>query len=271
VHPFDFTVNITAGEYYYEWDGETETENNVFFITTVPSHNRPFPNGDVSGSSYPNTLIDFTAEREVEWSLGPIVTPPECVNVVIAGSPSLPDGEVGIAYTYSFAITGTAPFVLSNITKPSWLSITIDQVNKLVIFNGTPDVDGTGIEVSLDINNCSSGSANFSNTIIIAEPPVPQVSISWSYDEQGGGNGTFRIWVNGVEKVYTTSNNSGSILVNAGDAIQGIVSGQNGHVKDLSAFDGSTELFFGSGNATQTYSFTAIEGHGYAILGTVTG
>lgn len=91
------------------------------------------------------------------------VTTAPCIAVAIVGTPVLPDGSIDTPYTYSFDVTGTAPFNLSAIVKPSWMTIAVNGTT--IEFSGTPDVDGTSIPVSFTINNCSGDTANFSDTI----------------------------------------------------------------------------------------------------------
>lgn len=84
----------------------------------------------------------------------------ECVNVGFAILPIiLPAAQVGVAYNYTIFLTGTAPFTLSDIVKPAWMTITI--VGSTIVFSGTPavgditsDDDHDTINVSLNIHNC---------------------------------------------------------------------------------------------------------------------
>jgi len=94
------------------------------------------------------------------------VTAVACVAVGISGTPILPDGTVGVAYNYDFDLTGTAPFTLSSITKPTWMTISV--VDSTIFFSGTPDASGSSVAVSFTINNCASDTYNFSDTINIS-------------------------------------------------------------------------------------------------------
>lgn len=111
------------------------------------------------------------------------VSAPPCIAVAISGTPILPDGTVGTAYAYSFAVTGTAPFTLSSIVKPSWMTIAVSGSN--INFSGTPDVAGTGETVSFTINNCSSDTVDFADTIDIADEVTPPSCESY-YNNTGG-------------------------------------------------------------------------------------
>lgn len=96
------------------------------------------------------------------------VVVPSCTPVGIVGTPSLPDGYVGLFYSYSFNLSGDANFTLGSIVKPSWMNISIDEVNKKVTLSGTPDAVATGVSVSFAVNNCADNSVNFSQTMNVA-------------------------------------------------------------------------------------------------------
>jgi hypothetical protein len=87
-----------------------------------------------------------------------------CTAVEIAEG-TLPLAASGIPYSYSLSLMGTAPFTLGAVTKPSWMTIAI--VGSTLEFTGTPsDGDaGTGITVSVEVNNCTAGTATFSGTV----------------------------------------------------------------------------------------------------------
>lgn len=78
---------------------------------------------------------------------------------------NFPDAVVGIPYNYSFVVTGSAPFAITGVTKPAWMTISV--VGNTVSFTGTP----TGLTilntpVEFTISNCSGGStANVDETM----------------------------------------------------------------------------------------------------------
>jgi len=91
-----------------------------------------------------------------------------CIKPTISGSPSLPDGIAGVAYSYSFTLSGDTPITLAAITKPAWMTIAIS--GSTVSFTGTPaegDV-GSGIAVSVQFNNCAADSTTFADTLNVA-------------------------------------------------------------------------------------------------------
>lgn len=89
-----------------------------------------------------------------------------CIAVTIPGSQTLPNGQVGTAYSATINLNGTGPFTLTNIVKPSWMSLVVSGSS--VNITGTPDVAGTNISVSFTANNCSSQTANYSSSIDVA-------------------------------------------------------------------------------------------------------
>lgn len=101
--------------------------------------------------------------------LGLGITGAVCTPVDIVGAPALPDATEGSVYSYSFNLTGTAPFALASVVKPAWMTITI--TGGTVNFTGLPDAGDVGadIPVSFDITNCDAGSSTpFSDTINVA-------------------------------------------------------------------------------------------------------
>lgn len=91
-----------------------------------------------------------------------VTTTAGCVAVAISGTPVLPDGFVGIPYSYIINLTGTGPFSLTSVVKPSWMTATV--VGGTIVLGGTPVAAATGITVSFTINN-ACGTTPFSDTI----------------------------------------------------------------------------------------------------------
>lgn len=90
-----------------------------------------------------------------------------------APSYTLPDAYVASPYIYSITLTGDAPFALTVVSKPSWMTIAI--TGSTINFTGTPaggDVD-TDVTVSFTVSNCSAvNSLSFSDTIDV-EADIP--------------------------------------------------------------------------------------------------
>jgi hypothetical protein len=82
---------------------------------------------------------------------------------------SMPDAYAPVPYTDTITLTGTAPFTLTDIVKPAWLTIAVSGNN--INFSGTPAVSdvGTGVAVSFTVHNCGSASTSFSDTIDVID------------------------------------------------------------------------------------------------------
>lgn len=271
IHPLDITKEVPSGEYYYYFETHVETEENLFIIFGTPNHTVGFPIGISNGTSYPDDIFDFTEDKEVEWSLGPVPPPPVCVDVTVPGDiPDLPNGTEGVPYSYSFTLAGTPPFVVSNVTKPSWLVINLVETSPgawTVQLSGTPDATGTDIPVSFDITNCSSGLYTINQAIDIVENPN-EITVDYNFDEQSGANGSFRIYVNGVLIVSTGSDLTGQIIVNPGDTVETQITPTPGQDSSLAVEDvGVGVIYFGPLQPnSQSFDWVAEVGHTYEII-----
>lgn len=136
--------NLPAVFIFGNGEGEPDSEHT---LTVIP----------VCDNGYDGEPFDIQFTNKAE----------PCIDVTIIGSPKLPDGQVGILYSYQFKLLGTEPFNLTINDRPAWMNILIS--GDTVIFSGVPDEEGTNIEVDITITNCSSGSANFSDTLDIEE------------------------------------------------------------------------------------------------------
>lgn len=226
-NPLDITVQVPKGSWYYWFEFDTNNVNNVMTLDAPPTKSLGFNDKVTTDSSYPTQLYDFTADRTLEISLGTPTPPPTCVPPGIVGTPSLPDGQVSANYSYSFPITGSPNFTITNITKPSWMNITIFAYSVIgspptysVLITGIPDTAGTGIDVSFDINN-ACGTKSFADSIDITTAPATQSTIDWVF-ESHTSQGVFRIYVNAVLAVEQLGNGTftGSINVNAGATVE---------------------------------------------------
>lgn len=164
---------------------------------------------DPSGSSLePDETVDipYIVCGEVE----------ECVAVQVTGDVTLPDGTVGVAYSEVVTLTGTAPFILSNIVKPAWMTIAVSGSN--VNITGTPNAEATGITVSFDVTNCTDEEDSFSDVInVVAET----FNIDWTYANDVGIQGRMRIIVNNVTVVNTqAATASGSLNAAIGVTVE---------------------------------------------------
>lgn len=258
------TYFIPKGMYSIYTEIQTLADDNNLGIDTPAVVNVDF-DGD-ENISLPS-LRDFTAPRTATYTIGTI-PPPPCVDVTILGTPELPDGETGTFWSYQLDISGTAPYGLTVNTKPDWM--TIDIVGAEVRFSGTPTEAGTGIEVDIDITNCSSGIANFTDTFDVAEEPFGL--LNWTFTEEAGTSGRFQIYVNGEMLVDTFASDSGSLAIEADDTVEARVSAVGASSRYLKVEnvtdtdDMYTHIQFSGVNS---YSFSAEEDKEYLITGIV--
>lgn len=75
-----------------------------------------------------------------------------CVPVALPeDSPSAPNGQVGVPYSFSLPLDGTPPFVVTPTSAPGWMTMTPTPTG--VDFTGTPDAPGTTINIEFDVSN----------------------------------------------------------------------------------------------------------------------
>ena len=187
--------------------------SNTWPLSHRPNHYRicpqdsdvfPIINGDEVGIA--SLVLHYQPCNETEFISVEENLP--CTPVTIEGSPALPNATVGVPYSYSFEVAGTAPFELGSVVKPSWMTISISGTT--VSFTGTPaegDIN-TDIPVGFDIQNCSGhgsgspsssgiwgGDVSFDDTIDVVAassctpvsnsggaPSFPDVTVDEEYD-----------------------------------------------------------------------------------------
>ena len=273
-NPFDFTFKVLKGIWYWIIETRTETENNDWVLSPPPNYTASFQNGVTVYNSKidANNTADFSNNRELAFQLGTVVQPPACVPPAKVGFPELPDGEVGTPYSYSFPITGTAPFSLSDVTKPSWMNINIVETSPgsgsyLVQYSGTPDTTTTDENVIISVNNACGG-FGFTDAISITAPVVSPGTINYSFDEEGAANGTFRLYKNGVQVVFLTADNSGSLSANPGDDMEVIVAATTDGVANVEVDDNGSSIYFDNipWPGTNSFTWTVISGHTYDVI-----
>lgn len=272
-HPVDVVGTVQSGSYYYTWQVTADSVGNTFDLDAPPTATTGFANGTSNDSTVNVQLYDFTADRTVTFALGVPTPPPACVAPAIPGSPALPDSLTYVPYSFSFPITGSAPFNITNVTKPSWMSIVIDETSPgsgsyQVQITGTPDTTGTDIDVSFDINN-ACGTISFADTIDITDNP-DVVTITYSFDTSVIFS-IFRIFVNGSPAITPlTADGSGSINVNPGDVVQVqcVAAGTSKHTTVVDSVSGT--IYNNTTSATtQSFTFTTTIGHDYTITSVI--
>lgn len=172
--------------------------SDVWPLSHRPNHYRICPQDSdsfpiINGGEIPllSLVLHYQLCNETAYNTAEALIP--CEAAAIVGTPALPDATVGVAYSYSFEVTGTAPFTLGSIIKPDWMTVSISGTT--VSFSGTPQVGdiGTGIAVGFDIQNCVGhgpggsisgsgmfgGDESFDDTIdVVAASSCTPVSIS---------------------------------------------------------------------------------------------
>lgn len=73
-----------------------------------------------------------------------------CTAVAFAED-TLPNGADGVPYSQDLHLTGDGPFALGAVTKPAWMTVTLDGA--VIHLTGTPDAEGTE-GVSIVATNC---------------------------------------------------------------------------------------------------------------------
>jgi|GEM_PF-5921131 len=81
------------------------------------------------------------------------------------GLPSLPDATANVQYSFNINLSGTAPFSLASVVKPSWMVIAV--VGSQIQITGTPTEANVGnnILVEFEIVNCGVTQFGFSDMI----------------------------------------------------------------------------------------------------------
>lgn len=76
------------------------------------------------------------------------------------------DAIVGDAYSFNMTLGGTAPYILSGIIKPSWMTVALNGDGVTVNFTGTAPSTANNQQVYFIATNCSGGSTVIFNQTI---------------------------------------------------------------------------------------------------------
>lgn len=269
-NPLNLTIPVPYGNWYFYYYVDTNTVGNEISVSAAPAYGNAFNDNVTEFNTYPNDTYDFTEDVTVTITLGVDTPPPDCVPVAIPFFTSLPDTTVGALYLQIVAIIGSAPYNITNVTKPSWLNITVNEaigVGQLIL-SGTPDAAGTDVLIEMDINN-ACGTVQLSDTIDVASAPVDQSEIVYDFDQfDQYATGTLRIYVNSILIVDETNFASGSIFVNPGDTVQAQVLGHAGDVTKSLTVDtlpSGPQLFTGTSASNQSFAWVAASSTDYSI------
>jgi hypothetical protein len=164
------------------------------------------------GKNYGEAFGAPGIDNELAWRLLGSTPPP--IAPTITSTNPLPGGTVGVAYSYQFTATGTAPITWSGIGLPAWASLSSSG-----LLTGTPDIAAIS-SLSINATNLagSGGPRPFSLTIvnpataptITTTNPLPNGSINTPYSYQFTANGTAPIaWSGSSLPVWSSLSSSG--------------------------------------------------------------
>jgi hypothetical protein len=146
---------------------------NASGVQIIDSHTivSPFNNPEIGtfqnlqfGQTYKVKLVAFIGNIKSAACDIITITVGDCKEPFIQSGTPLPNGVVGQVYNHVLQLTGTPPFVLSNITKPAWMTITLDNNNSTITLSGTP-TDAITEDVLFSITNCKGVEIRIVETI----------------------------------------------------------------------------------------------------------
>lgn len=220
-HPVNVTGQVQSGSYYFFWQVTSDSIGNQFDLDAPPTKSTNFNNGTNNESSFGVQIYDFTVDRNVEFSLGINNPPPTCVAPTVASS-NVPNGTEIVPWSGSVTLSGSQPFTLSNITKPSWMSISISG-NIVTLQGASPDA-GLLQDISFDVTN-ACGTVSFSDTFNI-NPNANIVNVNWSFSDAATNQGSaFIIFKNGIQILSQGPSGSGTVTGGVGDTFEARIIG----------------------------------------------
>lgn len=265
-HPVNVTGQVQSGSYYFLWVVTADSVGNVFDLDAPPTKTTAFNDATQSENSFGVQIYDFTADRTATFALGISTPPPTCVAPGHTGLNNT-GGTTGTFYTGTVTLTGSQPFTLSNITKPSWLTLSL--TDNIVTLSGMPTA-GLNQDVSFDMTN-ACGTASFADQIDISSSPTAN-TINYTYDEDGtfqGSSCSFKIFVNATVQAFLTVDGSSVIFTNPGDTVEVQISGVSGARKHIDIQDSVSGEIYNADVTTvvHSYVFVTTLGHDYTING----
>ena len=238
-HPVNVTGQVQSGSYYFFWQVTTDGIGNQFDLDAPPTKSTNFNNGTTNENSFGVQIYDFTADRNIEFSFAINNPPPTCVAPAVASS-NIPNGTASVPWTGTVILSGSQPFTLSNITKPSWMSISIS--GDTVTLQGASPNAGLLQDISFDATN-ACGSVSFSDTFDI-NANANAIEVNWDFSETATNTGsTFIIFKNGIQILTQTSTGTGTITGVTGDMFEARIIGPSLVVeKEIHVFNNNTEI-----------------------------
>lgn len=90
---------------------------------------------------------------------------------IVPGNINLPNGSLGVPYSFTIQGDKSVLLTFTNVVKPAWM--TIAQSGSDIVFSGTPDVSGGPVNISFDVSNCPGQVAmHYASTVTIACTPI---------------------------------------------------------------------------------------------------
>jgi hypothetical protein len=97
-------------------------------------------------------------------SSGPVIPQTPVCEAAVIFPVSLADTINGSPYGNNIPITGTPPFVLTNVVKPAWMNLTV--IPGVIQISGFSNVIGAA-SLSFDLENCDGAVASYSDTFTV--------------------------------------------------------------------------------------------------------
>jgi len=265
-HPVNVTGQVQRGSYSIFWQSLCQSIGNAFELDAPPTKSAIFDDTLTNESTYGVQEYDFTANRTATFTLGVPTPPPSCVPPGFVSGLNNPTATVGSYWIGTVVLSGSQPFTISDVTKPSWMSYSLS--GNILTFEGNPEA-GIDQEISFDVTN-ACGSNTYTDSIDVSSNP-DGITMTANYTEDATPPASicaFRLYINAVLFYAFGSNNSGTAVINPGDVVEVQVTGPISAIKHIDVqdtIDGEIHNQTSSGIPTLTYSFTAVIGHDYTI------
>lgn len=148
----------------YNLGASIETFNTSFFIPSLPLGNNlititPVCNTDTGNSNGNPITVNINVTQVIIQ---------HCVGLSSVGYVPVPEGTVGEYYEYIKTFAGTMPMQLSEIIKPDWMTIEVDE--DMIKHYGTPITTGT-YSFSYKLSNCE-GLSHYNGYGVVTVYPV---------------------------------------------------------------------------------------------------
>lgn len=168
--------------------------DDLLYIQTTGSN---YPQDELTDFAFAITISNPCGEVELtdEFSIFPADA---CVPVAFTGTNIYPNAVYNQSWNALVGLSGTAPFTLTNVVKPAWLTLTATANG--IEMSGTPNLSGT-FTVSFKVSNCAGLDAgiNYSQEFTV----INSVTIT------------------GYNDIFSTTNNaqSGQIFASPGTLV----------------------------------------------------